>query len=63
MNLGNGNKLWNFTCDDLQKQSSRGVFFNKVAGPGLQKKEPWKRCFPVNFVKFIRTPLLQNTSG
>ena len=23
----------------------------------------WRRCFPVNFVKFLRAPLLQNTSG
>ena len=30
------------------------LFFNKVAGLS---------CFPVNFTKFLRTPLLQNTSG
>ena len=23
----------------------------------------WYRCFPVNFVKFLRTPFLQNISG
>ena len=23
----------------------------------------WRRCFPVNFAKFLRTPILQNTSG
>ena len=23
----------------------------------------WHRSFPVNFVKFLRTPFLQNTSG
>ena len=23
----------------------------------------WRRCFPVNFEKFLRTPFLQNTSG
>ena len=28
----------------------------------LLKKRRWHRCFPVNFVKFLRTPLLQNTS-
>ena len=27
------------------------------------KKRLWQRCFPVNFVKFLRTPFLQNTSG
>ena len=25
----------------------------------LLKKRLWHRCFPVNFVKFLRTPLLQ----
>ena len=29
----------------------------------LLKKRPWHRCFPVNFVKFLRTHFLQNTSG
>ena len=45
---------------------ARVSFFNKVAGlrPGnLFKKRLWHRCFPVNFVKLLRTPLLQNTSG
>ena len=32
------------------------LFFNKAAGL-------WYRCFPVNYVKFLRTPFLQNTSG
>ena len=27
------------------------------------KKSLWHRCFPVNFSKFLRTPILQNTSG
>ena len=29
----------------------------------LLKKRLWYRCFPVNFVKFLRTSFLQNTSG
>ena len=29
----------------------------------LLKKRLWRRCFPVNFAKFVRTPSLQNTSG
>ena len=29
----------------------------------LLKKRLWKRCFPVNFAKFLRTLFLQNTSG
>ena len=27
------------------------------------KKRLWRRCSPVNFTKFLRTPFLQNTSG
>ena len=27
----------------------QGLFFNKVAG-----LRPWRRCFPVNFAKFLR---------
>ena len=26
----------------------------------LLKKRPWHSCFPVNFVKFLRTTFLQN---
>ena len=29
----------------------------------LLKKRLWHRFFPVNFVKFLRTPFSQNTSG
>ena len=29
----------------------------------ILKYRLWHRCFPVNFVKFLRTPFLQNTSG
>ena len=29
----------------------------------LFEKRVWRRCFPVNFVKFTRTPFLQITSG
>ena len=27
------------------------------------KKRLWHRCFPVNIVKFLRIPILQNTAG
>ena len=36
---------------------------NACARVSLLKKRLWHRCFPVNFVKFLRTPFLQNTSG
>ena len=29
----------------------------------LLKKRLWHRCFPMNFVEFLITPFLQNTSG
>ena len=38
---------------------ARVSFFNKVAGlrsTTLLKKRLWHRCFPVNFVRFLRTP-------
>ena len=44
----------------------QSLFFNKVAGfrsATLLKKRLWHRCFPENFVKFLRTPFLQNTFG
>ena len=45
----------------IRKHLCQKLFFNKVAGlrPGtLLKKGLWLRCFPVNFVKFLRTPFL-----
>ena len=39
------------------KHLCQSLFFNKVA-----KKRLWHRCFPVIFVKFLRTPFLQTTS-
>ena len=54
--------LLNF-LKNSQENMCRSFFFNKVAGlrpATLLKKRLW---FPVNFVKFLRTPFLQNTSG
>ena len=48
------------------KHLCQSLFFNKVTGlrpATLLEKRLWHRCFPVNFVKFLRTPFLQNTSG
>ena len=48
------------------KHLYQSLFFNKVAGlrpATVLKKRFWYRCFPVNFVKFLRIPILQNTSG
>ena len=41
------------------KHLCQSLFFNNVAGlrpATLLKKGLWRRCFPVNFVKFLRTP-------
>ena len=48
------------------KHLHQSLFFNRVAGlrpATLLKKRPWRRCFPVNFTKFLRIPFSQNTSG
>ena len=40
--------------------------FNKVAGlrpATLLKKKLYHKCFPVNFLKFLRTPFSQKSSG
>ena len=34
----------------------------RLTPTNLLKKRLWYRCFLVNFVKFLRTPFLQNTS-
>ena len=37
-------------------------FLIKLQRPAtVLKKRPWHRCFPVNFAKYLRTPVLQNT--
>ena len=49
-----------------RKHLCQSLIFNKVAGirpATVLKKRLWHRCFHVNFAKFPRTPLLQNTSG
>ena len=48
------------------KHLRQSLFLNKKASelrPAFVfKKMLWHRYFPVNFVKFLRTPFLQNTS-
>ena len=43
------------------KQLCQTLLFNKVTGlrpATLLKKRLWRRCFPVNFANFFRTPFL-----
>ena len=48
-----------------QKSTCARVSFSiKLQASGLRsasllKKRPWHRCFPVNFVKFLRTPFFR----
>ena len=44
-----------------EKDLCESLFFNKVGNlrpATLLKKRLWYRCFPVNFVKFLRTPFI-----
>ena len=55
-------KFTKFTGEHL----CQSLFFNKAAGlrpATLFKKRLWHKCFSVNFVKFLRTSFLENTSG
>ena len=57
--------LRNFT-QFTGKHLCLSLSFNKVAvlrPATLLKKKLWYRCLPLNFVKLLRTPFFQNTSG
>ena len=44
------------------KHLCQSLFFNNVSGlrpATLLTKRLWHRCFPVNFVKLLRTPILK----
>ena len=53
--------LWKKTFSEISQNSQE----NTHARVSFLKKfiKNWHRCFPVNFVKFLTTPFLQNTSG
>ena len=42
---------------------TRVSFLIKLQVSALLKKRFWHMCFPANFVKFLGTPFLQNTSA
>ena len=49
-----------------QENTCARVFFLiklQAKSATLLKKRLWHRCFPANYVKFLKTPFLQNTSG
>ena len=45
------------------KHLCQSLFFNKVKAYNFIKKEILAQVFPVIFAKFLRTHILQNTSG
>ena len=50
----------------IGKHLCQSLFLNKIAvlrSAALLKKRLWHRCFLGNFVKFLKTPFLQNNSG
>ena len=48
-----------FRSSDQRRSIKKGVLRNFTKFTGRH----WRRCFPVNFAKFLRTTFLQNTSG
>ena len=48
------NVFLNISQNSQESTSARVSFLIRIL---------WYRCFPVNFVKFLRTSFLQNTSG
>ena len=61
-----GEGVFKYFAKFTRKHLCQSLFFNKVAGLRaaiLLKNRLWRRCFPVNFAKVLRTPFLQNTSG
>ena len=65
--------LWKKVFLEMSQNSqentcARVSFLIKLQASGLRpatllKKRLWHWCFPVNFVTFLRTPFLQNTSS
>ena len=41
----------------------QSLLFNKGVACNFIKKRLWHKSFLVNFLEFLRTPFLQNTSG
>ena len=46
----------------VTEAATRGVHAYILRSATLLKKRLWRRCFLVNFAKFLETPFLQNTS-
>ena len=58
-------RSWRRRCSVNKAFLCQNLYFNRVAclrPTTLLKKSLCHRCFPVNFVKFLRTIFLENTS-
>ena len=64
--------LWEYTCTGKilvnichlnQNAQKRPPLLLQARPATLLKKRLWHRCFSVNFLEFLRTPFLWNTSG
>ena len=47
---------------EISQKNTGKHLFQSLRPAFLLKKRLWQRCFPDNFAKLLRTPLLQNTS-
>ena len=54
---------FNIKDQKVRSTHQRYSVIRRCKSATLLKKRLWHRCFSVNFVKFVRTPFLQDTSG
>ena len=55
--------FFHVTCyQNPRKEKPSNLKVLQIQTRNFIKKETLAQCFPVNFVKFLRTPFLQNTS-
>ena len=51
-------------CEIFKKTfSTKHLFYRIAEACNFIKIRLWRRCFPMNFAKFLRTPFLQSTSS
>ena len=55
-------RLWVF-CKRMFSEILQNSQENTCARDSFLKNSLWHRCFPVNFMKFLRAPFWQNSSG
>ena len=58
-----GGVLWKKVFLEISENSQENTCASGLRSAALLIKRLWHRCFPLDFVNFLRTPFLQNTSG